>query len=222
HLAPEVSGHLHVNLFPEPYAGDIRSAPVVILMKNPGFHQRLYEEHASPAYLEAMRRNLEQRHDAGERRLFWFRPEFIMHGGFQYFGARFAPLLREGDSPQAALDALDRTVCVVQMTGYTSQASPSGLDRLPSTQAVFRWLREEVLPSVRMGHRALVIARAKREWTPHLKGPHPTWEDARKALPSDRVCEETTRIPSFDPARKGAGELVSRWMKRVVGSSRQG
>lgn len=100
------------------------------------------------------------------------------------------------------IDALAQTICVVQMTGYTSAASPD-CSKLASAKLARQWLREEVIPAVRAGTRSLLAMRAVNEW---FMGA----DEERKALEASKeFFDKPTRKPSFAPGSK-PGEILRR------------
>lgn len=210
---------LHLNLIPEPYAGDIRRAPVVVLLKNPGFSDHCYWEHTQGDYRRAMFANIRQEFPADRSPFFSFWPEFSHMGNYRYLRGLFGPAVRsmvgkngEGRSTQQVIDALGRTICVVQMTGYTSAASPD-CSKLASAELARAWLREEVLPRVGAASqgRSLLVMRAVKEW---FEGSKQEWSklvQAQKSKPEHErdFFDEPKRRPSFAPGTI-PGEILRR------------
>lgn len=218
-MRKEHQAKFHLNLIPEPYAGDIRRAPVVILMKNPGFDDHVYWEHEQEDYRKAMFANIRQDFSDGRPPFFSLRPEFSHMGNFRYFGRRLADLIEQFAeenhvSTQVALDVVARTICVVQMTGYTSKAPPS-CDLLHSATVVRRWVHEEVLPAVKNHDRSLLVMRAVGEWMKAYD-----WQDLRAHCGPDLYLEEkNTRNPWFAP-NSLQGQIILRRAKEVLAARR--
>ncbi len=212
-LLDEDNKKLHLGLLPEPYAGDLRNAKVVILMKNPSFADHCYWEHEQADYKAAMIRNLRQKFSHEEAPLLYLRPEFCHTGGARYFGRWFRELasalvVEDGAEPvtiQAAVAAIARTVCVVQMMGYASADPPHGCRALPSAEAARAWVREELWPEVKHGTRSLLVMRDYPGW---LEGV----EDlkALKELPPKKLKELPPE--KLKEGKKGAtqAQLVER------------
>lgn len=167
----------HVRLLPEPYAGDLQNAPVVILMKNPSFGDHCYWEHEQADYKAAMVANIEQGSFAGKVPLLYLRPEFCHTGGARYFGRWFRELARSlteeqkgAVTIQETVAAIATTVCVVQMTGYTSAKPPPSCATLHSAKAARAWVRAEVWPEVKEGRRSLLVMRDWKTWLEGVEG----------------------------------------------------
>ena len=81
----------HLSLFPVPYAGDLKSAPIVILMLNPGFgYSDYWAEFKMPDFRSRLELNLCQSFDRIEYPFLFLDPRFCWHGGFLWWEGKTA------------------------------------------------------------------------------------------------------------------------------------
>ncbi|WP_244472936.1 ADP-ribosylglycohydrolase family protein [Methylobacterium sp. Leaf100] len=146
-------GSFALDLHPVPWAGALRSAKAYILFLNPGLSEDDPIEEARPAFKAALRDNL-----AGDQPYPYLLKEHATHPGFRWARQTFGPDIVESDAPD---------ICMLQLVPYHSKGGAVATrvaPALPSSQMIRRFVREGLMPRVRAGKAALVVARSARLW----------------------------------------------------------
>ncbi len=142
-----------IDLLPVPWAGPLRSAKVYLLFLNPGLSDDDRAEEAKPAFKAALQANL-----LGDAPYPYLLSEHSSHPGYRWARKTFG-----SDITEAAADQ----ICMLQLVPYHSKAGAVAsrvAPRLPSSQAIRRFVREGLLPRVRAGRAGLIVARSSKAW----------------------------------------------------------
>lgn len=176
----------HFSLLPIPYAGNLASADIFILMLNPGFHEGdYYAEYENQEFRSAALNSLRQDFSDSS---YWFQclnPAFCWHPGYGYWTKKLGSLISElakhhweGNS-QSALLEVSRRIAVVESVPYHSRSFKDGalLNELPSALLVKSWVHEVLLPKALRGEAVVVVTRQSKNW-------------GLKEIPGSVVCYE--------------------------------
>lgn len=158
HVHPDDLGHVGdddfaLDLHPVPWAGSLRDAKVHILFLNPGLSPNDAVEEARPAFKAALRVNLR-----GDRPYPYLLTEHATHPGFRWARQTFGPDIVEADAPD---------ICMLQLVPYHSKegaVATRAARGLPSSSMIRRFVRDGILPRVRAGDGALIVARSAKLW----------------------------------------------------------
>src|SRR5947209_14857709 len=84
----------HFSLQPMPYAGDLSSAVVFILLLNPGFaHNDYYAEYSDADYRRRLDQNIGQDFKAVEFPFFYLDPKFCWTSGFRWWEGKLRKII---------------------------------------------------------------------------------------------------------------------------------
>lgn len=193
-------GLLHLNLFPQPFLGNISSASVYLLMANPGLSLEDYEDdfknHDHAAASEA---NLRQEGIG-------FYPLLARSdgtGAAKYWRSRFKSLqkdlsLRLDVSLDSARELLVRELAVVEAGPYHSKKFPGGwCDRLPTSRAARSFVRQAVLPRAARGDAFVLVLRRASFWRIPLGQPGVIFRSSKKAQLSSFLGSEREAMAHF-------------------------
>lgn len=164
------SPKFHLNLFPQPFIGNLTQATIFVLLLNPGFSAGdYYALQHTPAYATAIQRNLTQQNGADAYPFFFLDPQFAWTAGGQWWQARFRSLTQElvdkADlSWQQALKHISRHVACLELYPYHSQHFSQPKIPLASTKLVRRYVTEVLVPRAIDGHALLVATRQAATW----------------------------------------------------------
>lgn len=142
-----------LDLHPVPWAGSLRNAKVYILFLNPGLSEDDRIEEARPAFRAALRANL-----LGDHPYLYLMKENSKHPGFRWARQTFGPDVVETDAPD---------ICIIQLVPYHSKegdVATKVANDLPSSLMVQRFVQDALLPRVRSGDTALIVARSAKRW----------------------------------------------------------
>lgn len=163
----------HLGLLPEPFAGALESASVVVLMLNPGLSPVDYfAEYKVPAFREAVIANLRQSpSQAGHPNLF-LNPEFSWHSGFAYWHGKFRELIARhaavhGHSLAGSLRIFSQSIAFLQLYPYHSESfrlPHSVTSQLRSAKLARSYAREVLLPRARRNELLLIVTRQAKAW----------------------------------------------------------
>lgn len=154
----------HLGLIPIPYIGDIENAKICILMLNPGFGIcDYYAESNNEAYKKSLVNNLRQVLDK-EYPFIFLNPEFLWHGGGQYWEKKLKNIIEETKilfkySYADALSHVAKTVAVLQLVPYHSK---SYLDIEPESSKIMRNFVENELLS--KSEKCIICPRGNNYW----------------------------------------------------------
>jgi hypothetical protein len=162
----------HVGLVPVPYAGNLKTASVFILMLNPGYKPSNYFEERHKDYVSAIKNNLYQRNLDRKYPFLYLDPRFSWVDGFQYWENKFYPLARMlGDrkkkiSYQNALKRLSQSIATLELVPYHSRSFNKGslIKKLPSSLAMIDFVSNVILPRVKKGKAIIIATRGARYW----------------------------------------------------------
>lgn len=148
-------GQFATTLAPVPWAGPLKTAKAYLLFLNPGLStaDESYETD-NAAFSRTLDANLRQ----GTQPYFYLREDFSDHSGHAWARATFGPDIGENRA--------DR-FCVVQLVPYHSKEGAIArriAPRLPSSNAVRRFVGDWLVPRARAGEIGLIVARSARLW----------------------------------------------------------
>jgi len=166
---------LHLGLIPVPYAGDLRSASVYILMLNPGFESSDYfVEAQDPRFREALVENLRQERGASEFPFPFLDPAFSYTGGFRYWTdeRRLGWVVRalveqDGIDFREAMSRVSKAVCVLQLVPYHSAGSPLNDKLLASLRSInlVKWyVKSDLAARAQEDKVSLIVTRQVQAW----------------------------------------------------------
>ena len=207
---------LHLSLLPQPFFGNIDSAPVVILTLNPGLSPiDYYSERFVPAYRRALLANLKLARRHSRFPNLCLDPRFSWHGVFTYWHRRLAGLIDafaagSGLRRVDALSFFSNSIATLELVPYHS--SSYGLtDRvvrsLRSVKLARAFVADVLMPRARAGRTLLVVARKAGHWgIPRTKG-----------VIVYKAAE--TRAAHLTPRSRG-GQAILRHLRRVWNNAR--
>jgi hypothetical protein len=160
---------LHLSLFPVPYAGNLKSATVVILLLNPGFNYGDYwAEYKNREFRDRLKRNLNQDFDGIDFPFMFLDPKFCWSSGFQWWEQKLRDVARRimertSKSYSKALCFLSRRLACVELFPYHSFSlrSPKRFMQLPSVEAAKTFAQNLAANS---RGKTLIVTRGKAEW----------------------------------------------------------
>ena len=161
--------HLHLDLIPVPFMGDLEKASVYVLMLNPGLSPRHYFEYRDARFRQALVANLRQKPVKGEMPFVSMDPQFAWHDGFSYWHEKLGEVIerianRRGITFAEARKKLAAKLAVIQLVPYRSAKKPSA-GRLRSVKLVKDYVRDFVIKERCKEKGALVImARGVSVW----------------------------------------------------------
>ena len=171
---PEFSEkHLHFNLIPQPYGGDLKNARIVILLINPGLGFTDYWGEVRPEFRMRLANNLHQNFDQTPDFPFpWLDPSLCWHGGFVWWEKKLREVANaiamkkfEGNY-RLALSALSKTIASVELVPYHSFSfgAHSLINQLPSVSLMLRFVQEHLKPRSLNGSVKLIATRQVKSW----------------------------------------------------------
>lgn len=134
---------------PAPWTGRIRSARVVLLMRNPGHRAVDYRDSNQPEVQRLLRANL-----SGDEPFIWHRPQWIESGPGSYWGPILGNLTRD-----VGADRVAAGFAVAQTIPYSSTYEIKPTGRIPSSSYTAR-----LVEAAQRRGAILIIGRARREW----------------------------------------------------------
>jgi hypothetical protein len=164
---------LHLGLLPQPYAGDLARADIVVLLLNPGFsHSDYFGESRMAAFRRRLEANLRQSFEGVDFPFLWLDPEFCWHGGFWWWERKLREVAtviaheRFGGRYLDALRSLADRLAQVELVPYHSPSfrAHALIERLPSAEAARAFVRGELLPAARSGGRTIIVTRRVASW----------------------------------------------------------
>lgn len=174
-LPPSKSGcRVHVEgIIPEPFAGAVKTAPVVVLLLNPGFDETKLELHSKPEFQEALWANL--RHEKTEWPFYFLDPQFDPCKGeypgvdlwkkrtrklAEEVGSRCPAISNAENAESAGLSILSERLAVVDWLPYRSHRFKQGrCCAVPSRDYGFSLVRDAILRNA-----LLIIGRGHDLW----------------------------------------------------------
>jgi hypothetical protein len=157
--------NLHLGLLPIPFAGNLETASIFILMLNPGLSAGDYfAEQKVMEFRNAHIRSLRQENADDEFPFIFLNPAFAWHPGFGYWQKKFHNVIDEirkqyGISYQNAMSILSKKLACLELLPYHSKSFGVGslLNQLPSVKVMRNYVQDVVVPKV-MADKAIAIA----------------------------------------------------------------
>lgn len=137
---------------PEPFIGNVREAPVVVLQLNPGLNRELDPpSHAEPSFRQALFSNL--RHESCEWPFYFFNPSFFeSHPGGKWWSGKTKELRRA-----VRMEVLARRLAVVEWFPYKSKRYR---ECQVASQKYGFWLVEQAVERGAL----IIVSRRLRQW----------------------------------------------------------
>ena len=167
---------VHLGLLPHPFCGDVLNAKVYILMLNPGLNPSDYfGEDQVPSFREAVLRNLRQQFAEDDYRFMFLDPQYSWHSGFDWWHGKLkgviAALAGKWHCTFAeARKRLARSIASIELFPYHSVNS-GAISRwlktghpLRSAKLAGGFVREYVMPRVKLGEAIIVVTRKAKHW----------------------------------------------------------
>lgn len=158
---------LHINLFPLPFIGNIRSSYVYILYGNPGFATSDYNDDLqNSAHQAACEKNLR----GSGQGFFPLRPPSENTGVSDYWKPRLGNIavkLSEslGISKSEAEDIVIHRVSLIEAVAYHSRSRPGQwADSLPSSAVARQFVQDVLIPKARKEEIAILVWRRVAYW----------------------------------------------------------
>ncbi len=193
-------GLLHLNLFPQPFVGNISTASVYLLMANPGLSLADYDDDFNNQdHAAASEANLRQEGIG-------FYPLLARSdgtGAAKYWRGKFKSLQKDLSSRMdvsldSARELLVRELAVVEAGPYHSKNFPGDwCDRLPTSRAARSFVRQVVLPRAARGDAFVLVLRRASFWRipPGQRGV--TYRSPKKAQLSNFLGSEREAMADF-------------------------
>ena len=198
------SSRPHVDLTPVPYMGNLRSADIFLLMRNPVLGYADYGTDSCPAFQKALKANICQSKQNGS--CLALNPEFWWSSWFLYYehllhGAICEYSSQTGKTYLEALKILADRMAILELSPYYSTDSNWLRDKAKELESTRRVKSAaDDLKQKAKGGRALVIVR----WKPAMWG----FESADETEHPSNIC--------FVSSRNGLGhapELITRFLQ---------
>ena len=164
---------LHLSLIPQPFFGNIDSAPVVILSLNPGLKPIDYfgEQFVKP-YRRALVANLRLKLRNSRFPHLFLNPAFSWHSGFTYWHGRFSPLIDAfsrdaGTCRIEAMSFFSKSIATLELVPYHSASfglPKHVVSRLRSVKLAREFVQDILLPRARASETLIVVVRQSPRW----------------------------------------------------------
>jgi len=166
------NGIFHTDLMPIPYIGNIQSAKIFLLTKNPGFSlSDYYSEHSSVAFEAEQKRNLLQNHSDSEFPFLFLNPNFLWHAGAEYWLNKLKDYIiyvkeQRKVTYLEATSIVSKNVAVLELVPYHSVNFSQNhlLKKLNSVGQMKSFVNEYVIPKVYDNKACIVCARNTKDW----------------------------------------------------------
>lgn len=171
HFGENASTRFHLGLLPQPFVGNLAQASVFILLLNPGFNAGdYYALHHSPAYAEAIKRNLSQQNGGDDFPFFFLNPQFAWTAGGRWWQARLhsiaAELSRQNNIQlQDALQHMSRHLACLEMFPYHSSSFSPPKVALESKRLVCQYVQQVLVPRALQADALIVATRQAAAWS---------------------------------------------------------
>lgn len=159
---------LHVNLFPQPFIGNILDSHVYILFGNPGFAPSDYEDELNnTGHQSACTANLQGKGHG----FFPLKAASENTGVSNYWRPRLRNLARElssslGVSKKDAADIITNRVSLIEAGAYHSKSHPGHwADDLPSSKVARQFVHKVLAPKAQTGEIVLLVWRRAAFWS---------------------------------------------------------
>jgi hypothetical protein len=164
---------LHLGLLPCPFAGDLASAEVVILLQNPGLSPHdYYGEYMVQRYREAGVKSIRQQFAGSTHKFIYLDPQFAWHSGFTWWHGKLQGVIRELSASwdvsfsDARREVANR-LAVLELVPYHSANSRPAMKvarQLTSVKLALDYVKSILLPRVNAGDLALIVTRQVSMW----------------------------------------------------------
>lgn len=165
---------LHLNLLPEPYAGDITNATIYVLLLNPGYsNSNYYEENESSSdFRKDFIRTIRQEFKSKDKYpLIWLNPKYLWTAGGIWMENKFKPLLEycvqeKGYTYVEALKLISKKVAILELFPYHSESfgvSSSDLE-LESVKRMRDFVIDTVVDKAIKNKACVIQTRSIYEW----------------------------------------------------------
>jgi hypothetical protein len=144
--------HLHLEIQPTPYLGNLNSADVVVLALNPGFVPEDLIWYPSPTFIKLHRDNLE----GNSQPAFFALDERLSGSGAYIWWKR---ILKGLNNAGISYDVLAQNIMCIQYFPYHSVTYTGLPQTLPSQEYSFHLLRE----AIKQGKK-IVVMRSEKLW----------------------------------------------------------
>ena len=144
---------LVTSAWPQPWAGPINTARVLILAANPGWSAD--DEHAERQLAPLLEENL-----TGDRPMFWLDPAAAGSPGSRWVRSRLLSSVLAELPDDAAENVVAGSVCLVEFHPYHATKWKPIPITLPSQQHTFSLVRARIADGA-----TVIVTRARREWT---------------------------------------------------------
>lgn len=170
---PENAHRLHLGLIPVPFAGNLQSAKVFILMLNPGFSELdYYSETHCPDFRSALLDSLGQRIRPNDFPMVGLNPRFAWTGGYRYWSTKLDNVLKvackhRDFSWTDALRFVSRNIACVELYPYHSRSFnlPASIkNSLLSAELAKAYVNDVLVPKARCGTATIIVTRKSNEW----------------------------------------------------------
>jgi hypothetical protein len=170
--------HLHLEIQPTPYLGNLKSADVVVLALNPGFVPEDLIWYPSPIFTELHRCNLE-----GNSQPAFFALDERLSGSGAYIWWR--RILKGLNNAGVSYDILAQKIMCIQYFPYHSVTYTGLSQTLPSQEYSFHLLREAIKQ-----RKKIVVMRSEKLWL----------EDVPELASTEYIKLKNPRNPTLSPA----------------------
>ena len=162
-----------LSLLPQPYAGDLKRAEIVILLLNPGFgFTDYYGEDRMAGFTQRLEENLRQSFHSQEYPFLWLDPGLCWHGGFVWWEKKLRPVLTEiakkyfKENYRLAMHDLAKRLACIELFPYHSPrfGAHSIETLLPSVKAAQTYVKDVLQSEAIAGKKLVIITRRIKSW----------------------------------------------------------
>jgi len=165
-------GRFNTNLFPIPFAGNLKSAKIFILLLNPGLNLSDYHaEHTSPDFIEELKNNIAQENLNSEYPFLFLNPKFLWHPGGQYWLKKLKDhILKIKDTQNKsyidALSYVSQKTAILELVPYHSNnfTFSSLIGKLKSVQQMKAFVNGYLINKVKENECCIICTRKSKEW----------------------------------------------------------
>lgn len=164
----------HFSLLPVPFVGDVRNAPVILLMLNPGLQYADYwAEFKVPDFKDRLQKNLHQDFTGTNYPFFYLDPTLCWHPGFIWWESKLRDIAKAITKSSTfkrtyreALELLAKNVACIELFPYHSVSFRDHglLDKLPSVKCAKAFVQSLNDLDVSNGSRTLIVTRQVAQW----------------------------------------------------------
>ena len=162
----------HLSLLPCFFAGDLRSADILIFLLNPGFsYSDYYAEFKVDGCKSRLQRMIQQDFDGIEFPFVWLDPDYCWHGGFNWWERKLREVIIEVVEQQFAgryldgLRSLSRRLAAIELVPYHAFSFRAHrlIDKLSSVKAAQAFAARAV-ESAAGGDKTIIVTRQAAQW----------------------------------------------------------